>query len=96
MSETTIELKAAERCRVALARHGIHDRACTMVLFAMVDGDLSYVEAVKAWAEYETPGGWDAMEWHNQIGCCLIRAWVDESPGLFFDKVAEEVLTGAH
>lgn len=96
MSEIATELKAAECCRAALARYGIHDRACTMVLFAMVDGGLSYVEAVKAWAEYETPGGWDAVGWHDHIFRCLVRAWVDESPGLFFDKMEEEVLTGAH
>lgn len=96
MSEFHAELKAAECCRATLARHGIQDRACTMVLFAMVDGGLSYVEAVKAWAEYETPGGWDAMGWHNHIGCVLIAAWAQESPGPFFDKMVEEVLSGAH
>ena len=96
MSEIDNELRAANACRQVLARHGIVNRACTLVLFAMVDADLSYIEAVQQWAEYETPGGWDAFRWHTELCRVLLLNWVHESPGPFFDKLAEEVLAGAH
>lgn len=96
MSEVTQEIRCCYVCQQQLAKHGVHDRACTMVLFAMVQEGISYVEAVKAWAEYETPGGWDAHRWHSEICYVLLRAWVDEAPGVFFDKMVEEVLARAH
>lgn len=96
MSKIHNEIRCAEACRAALARDGIADRACTMVLFAMADGGLSYVEAVKIWAEYETPGGWDSLRWHSEICRVLLKAGVTESPGLYFDRKVEEVCSGAH
>lgn len=95
MSEIDSELRAAHACQQVLAKHGISDRACTMVLFAMVDAGLSYTEAVQVWAEYETTG-WDAFRWHCELCRVLLLNWVHESPGPFFDKLAEEVLSGAH
>lgn len=95
-SEIHNELRCANACRQVLARHGIVNRACTMVLFAMMVADLSYIKAVQLWAEYETPGGWDAFRWHCELCRVLLLNGVHESPGPFFDMLAEEVLSGAH
>lgn len=91
-----LELKTANAAREALARDGIHDRACTMVLFAMLHEDMCYVEAVKAWAAYENGGAWPPERWHSEICYRLVKAWIDECPGLYFDRKVEEVLRGAH
>lgn len=89
-------IRACNAAREALARDGIHDRACTMVLFAMLVEGLCYVEAVKAWAAYESGGIWPPERWHSEICYRLLKAWILESPGLYFDRKVEEVLSNAH
>lgn len=94
MNEIAMERRCAAACREALARDGITHRACVMVLFAMALDGLSYVEAVKEWAEFD--GGWDAHRWHTEICYHLLKAWITEAPGLYFDKKVEEVCGHAH
>jgi hypothetical protein len=85
------ELRICERCSRVLARYGIKDRACRMILFAMVWAGIGYWDAVTIWADYETPGTWDAHRWHTELCRLLLMNWIDEGPGMFFDKLEEEV-----
>lgn len=91
-----LELRLANASREALARDGISDRACVMVLFAMLNEDIGYEDALKVWARYENGGCWSAQRWHSEICYQLLKAWITESPGLYFDRKAEEVLASAH
>lgn len=90
MSEINHERRCYEAAKRALARDGITRPCCVMVLFAMLLEDMSYVEAVKAYAEH-IDNGWDAVRWHNEICRHTLRAWITESPGLYFDRKVEEI-----
>lgn len=91
-----LELRVANAAREALARDGIRDRACTMVLYAMLSEDIGYEDALKLWAVYENGGSWAPERWHSEICYRLLKAWITESPGLYFNRKAAEVLAGAH
>lgn len=91
MSNIYQELRLYEEAKFALRRAGIGHRAFDMVLFAMCVDGCSYVEAVKLWAAYETPVGWDAVAWNNWFATTLAVYDIQEGPGAFFDRLRKEV-----
>lgn len=95
--ELDYELRTAERCRKVLARQGIQNRACTMVLFGMVVEGLTFDQALLAFADYEELGGdkWPPERWRSEICYRMLKAWILEPPGQWFEMMAGEVMNYA-
>lgn len=86
-----LELKLCLKCKKALERYGIRDKASTMVLYGMVRNGLFYWESLKDWAAYEFEGSWPVERWHAEICYRMLKAWILEPAPQFFEMLAQEV-----
>ena len=85
------ELRRAKQCQIALLRHGVKDRACTMVLYTMLSEGMLYRDALDCWAEYELGGIWAPERWHSEICYALLRAGLQVHPDIWFGQLVGEV-----
>lgn len=82
MSILDTEMMIYGRCRDLLEEWGISDTNCTMVLFAMCDGDISYDDALTAYAEHR---GIARQIMHSNLCYTLLAGRVDVSPRILFE-----------
>lgn len=94
MSENDRLLRTATLCAEVLARQGIKYRAATLVLFGMVEADLTYWESLTCFADWERQHDgvrFPVERWHSEVCYQLIKAWIIEPPAQWLEVMAGEV-----